>query len=186
MIKTSSAVPTLSSKARNQITAIEARYEESHRLESTLRHRLLYSRDCGWARASHFRRIKTTDAAGVLSKRRRQWGAISKALDSIEKTLNLEQKFQEQASKWHKETQHLSSPGQKMMHPSYQAILGMANAHRREMISLMIRDMEQHRRPWFWALSYLAQDNPVSQSDAEKMDKVIKAWVDWGKAQRLL
>ena len=102
-----------------------------------------------------------------------------------EREKTLEEKFLEQASKWQKETQHLSSPGQRMMHPSYQAILGMGNENRREIVSLMIRDMQHHRRPWYWALSYLAQDNPVSQSDAGNMDRIIKAWVNWEKAQRL-
>ena len=98
----------------------------------------------------------------------------------------LRQRFLDLAQQWTDETGHLSSPTQKMLHPSYQAILGMGNENPREIIRLMILDMQQHRRPWFWALSYLAQDNPVSQSDAGKTDNIVKAWVDWGKAQRLL
>jgi hypothetical protein len=96
------------------------------------------------------------------------------------------ERFLEQAKKLQKETQHFSSPSQRMMHPSYQAILGMGNEHPQEIIRLMIEDMQQNRTPWFWALSYLAQDNPVSQSDAGKTDKMIKAWVDWEKARRTL
>jgi len=110
---------------------------------------------------------------------------ILASLESRQAEKTLEQRFQEQADKWQRETQHLSSPAQRMMHPSYQAILGMGNENPREIISLMIRDMQQHRRPWFWALSYFAQDNPVSQSDAGRTDKMIKAWVDWEKAKRL-
>lgn len=98
--------------------------------------------------------------------------------------LTLKERFLVQAKKLRRETQHFSSPGQRMMHPSYQAILGMGNEHPREIIRLMIEDMQQHRTPWFWALSYLAQDNPISQSDAGKTDKMIKAWVDWEKASR--
>lgn len=93
----------------------------------------------------------------------------------------LEERFREQADKWQRETQHLSSPGQRMMHPSYQAIMGMASDNRDEVIDLMLRDMQQNRRAWFWALSYLAQDNPISASDAGKTDKMIKAWVKWGE-----
>jgi len=99
---------------------------------------------------------------------------------------SLAERFREQAEKWQQETQHLSSPGQRMMHPSYQAIMGMASDNPREVISLMIRDLQQNRRAWFWALSYLAQDNPISASDAGRTDKMIKSWVKWGEAKGLL
>jgi len=179
-------MPTAIAQPRGgRLSSIEARYGDSHPLESVFRHRLLYRRDCGWIKASSFRLREKKYARHLLQKRKEQWRSIAQVLDRMEKGLTLEQKFQEQANKWQRETQHLSSPGQRMMHPSYQAILGMGNENRREIIRLMIRDMQQHRRPWFWALSYLAQDNPVSQSDAGNTDKVIKAWVDWGKAQRL-
>jgi hypothetical protein len=178
-------MPTETAQPRgNRIGSIESRYGDSHSRESALRHRYLYRKDCEWVRASSFRLREKNDARLSRQKRKQQWRSIAQVLDRMEKRLTLEQRFQEQANKWQRETQHLSSPGQRMMHPSYQAILGMANENRREIINLMINDMEQHRRPWFWALSYLAQDNPVSQADAGKMDKVIKAWVNWGKEQR--
>jgi hypothetical protein len=95
----------------------------------------------------------------------------------------LEERFREQADKWRRETEHLSSPAQMMMHPSYQAILGMAQGHEEDMIRLMLRDLRDNRTPWFWALSYLTHDNPIQRSEAGKLDKMIKAWVDWGKAR---
>jgi hypothetical protein len=172
---------TIQSRPKS-LDLIETRYSDPH---GVLRHRSLYKRDCGWKRASSFRLRIKDQARYLLQKRREQWFSISRVLDRMEKTISLEQRFRDQSDKWQRETQHLSSPAQRMLHPSYQAILGMGNENRREVISLMIRDMQQHRRPWFWALSYLAQDNPVSQSDAGKTDKMIQAWVDWGEAQRL-
>ncbi len=105
---------------------------------------------------------------------------------SLEADPSLAGRFREQADKWARETQHLSSPTQRIMHPSYQAILGMGQDHKQEIIRFLLLDLKQHRRAWFWALSYLAQDNPISQKDAGKMDKMIKAWVDWGKKKGLL
>lgn len=95
---------------------------------------------------------------------------------------SLEQRFREQADKWERETQHLSSPTQKMMHPSYQAILGMG----RWIVPILLRDLQQNRRAWFGALSYLTHENPINAKDAGKMDKMIDAWVNWGKLKRLL
>jgi hypothetical protein len=93
----------------------------------------------------------------------------------------LEERFLQQADKWERETRHLSSPTQKVMHPSYQAILGMG----RDVVPLMLRDLAHHRREWFWALSYLTQDNPIKREDAGRMDKMIAAWVNWGKERNL-
>ncbi len=95
---------------------------------------------------------------------------------------SLEERFREQADKWDRETAHLSSPAQMTMHPSYQAILGMG----RDVVPLLLRDLQQNRRPWFWALSYITNDNPINPADAGRMDKMIKAWVDWGKKRGLL
>jgi hypothetical protein len=69
-----------------------------------------------------------------------------------------------------------------MMHPSYQAILGMGD----KVVPLLLRDLQNKRRPWFWALSYLTTENPINPSDAGKIDKMIAAWVRWGKAKGLL
>ncbi len=98
----------------------------------------------------------------------------------------LEQRFRVQAEKWERETQHLSSPTQKTIHPSYQAILGMGAKHKNETIRLLLLDLQENRRPWFWALSYLAEDNPISPSDAGRIDKMIAAWIKWGRAKGFL
>ncbi|HET6178410.1 MAG TPA: hypothetical protein VFE61_15865 [Candidatus Sulfotelmatobacter sp.] len=99
---------------------------------------------------------------------------------------SLAERFREQAEKWENETGHLSSPTQKLVHPSYQAILGMGSEHKIEVLSLLLRDLEKNRRPWFWALSYLSQDNPIRPADAGKKDRMIAAWLTWGKAKGLL
>jgi hypothetical protein len=106
---------------------------------------------------------------------------VAKAL-AVVKTSALEERFLEQADKWARETRHLSSPTQRIMHPSYQAILGMGS----EVVPLMLRDLAQNRREWFWALSYLTQANPIKKEDAGKMDKMIAAWLNWGKEKALL
>jgi|SRR6266478_6865087 hypothetical protein len=104
----------------------------------------------------------------------------------IESERPLEERFRQQADKWEQETRHLSSPTQRIMHPSYQAVLGLGREHKEEVIRLLLRDMQQNRRAWFWALSYLAGDNPIGPADAGKMDKMIGAWIKWGRAKGLL
>jgi hypothetical protein len=106
--------------------------------------------------------------------------------DVIKPDLHLAQRFRTQSDKWAEETSGLSSPAQKIAHPSYQAILGMAQEDKREIIQLLLVDLRDRRRQWFWALSFLTQDNPISQKDAGKMDKMIAAWVGWGRGKGYL
>jgi hypothetical protein len=97
--------------------------------------------------------------------------------------LTVRQRFLDLAQQWEDETGHLSSPNQKMLHPSYKAILGMGQEHKEEMIDLLIEDMKTNRRQWFWALSYLAQANPIKPEDAGRIDRMINAWVRWGETR---
>lgn len=106
---------------------------------------------------------------------------VSKAL-AVAPEVALEQRFREQADKWDAETRHLSSPTQKIAHQSHQAILGMGP----DVVPLLLRDLVQNRREWFWALSYLTQENPIRREDAGKMDRMIAAWVNWGRQRGLL
>ena len=100
--------------------------------------------------------------------------------------LSLPERFRVQADKWARETQHLSSPAQMMSHPSYQAILGMAQENKREIIRLLLLDLQQNRNEWFWALSFLTQDNPIKASDAGNMDRMISAWLNWGRKNNFI
>jgi len=120
----------------------------------------------------------------------KQWTAKIQLEDILVRQLasvrSLEERFREQADRWQRETQHLSSPLQRMMHSSYQAILGMAAEHKRPVIRLLLLDMQQNRRDWLLPLSYLTQANPLNPKDAGKTDKMIEAWMRWGKEQGIL
>jgi hypothetical protein len=98
----------------------------------------------------------------------------------------LKERFRELAENWDQETRYLSSPTQRMEHPSYQAILGLGRENKAEIVCLLISDMQQNERPWFWALSYLTGENPISRVDAGRMDKMIASWTTWAKNKGLL
>jgi len=104
-------------------------------------------------------------------------------------TASLRQRFMEQADKWDRETAHMSSPLQRMTHPSYQAILGMSAESReskRDIVAYMLRDLKSTRREWSLALSYLTQQNPINPKDYGRTDKVNAAWIKWGENEGLL
>lgn len=80
---------------------------------------------------------------------------------------------------------HMSSPMQRMEHQSFQAILGLARDNKDEVVRLLIRDMAENNREWFWALSYLTGENPINRKDAGKLDKMIASWQKWAKDRDL-
>lgn len=95
---------------------------------------------------------------------------------------SLEERFREHAEKWERETMHLSSTTKRVLHPSYQIIMGMGP----DVVPLLLRDLQQNRRAWFWALYHLTQENPIDPADAGNIDKMVAAWVRWGKRKGLL
>jgi hypothetical protein len=149
------------------------------------------------------RHVKRSYAAKILAARRRRIYEEAMALllagrdaaarpmqvAPAERAHELDGRLRQQAERWDRETAHLSSPLQRMIHPSYQAILGMSAEsaeNRREVIRFLLRDLKQNRRDWFLALSYLTHENPINPKDSGKTDKMIRSWVEWGEEQGLL
>ena len=96
---------------------------------------------------------------------------------SEESHSDLEDRFIELAERWAKETRHISSTTKMVLHPSYQSIIGMGQ----DVVPLLLRDLKKHRRFWFWALAHITNENPVPPACAGNIDKMIEAWLDWGK-----
>ncbi len=97
-------------------------------------------------------------------------------------TFPLEQRFRALAEKWEQETGSLSSVTKRVMNKNYQAIVGMGQ----QVVPILLRDIQENRRDWFWALSAITQENPIDPSDAGRVDKMISAWVNWGKKRGML
>lgn len=98
----------------------------------------------------------------------------------------LKEKFDGHANKWERETRYVSSIGDKIAHPSYQAIINLGLTSPRLMLSLLLRDMQTTGRTWFTALARISHQNPVRQEDAGNVKKMTKTWLKWGKNEGLL
>jgi hypothetical protein len=179
-------MPTAMTSLRNKrLDPIEAKYADRHLPKVTARRHPLYDAQ----HKQHSVRIRgKARGKAVLQDRKRELFLqhLAVVLDRLENRLSLEERLQTEATKWDRETAHLSSPLQRTTHPSYQAILGMGAQHKKDVIQFMLRDMKQNRRDWFLALSYLAQENPINPKDAGKTDKIIESWVRWGESQGLI
>jgi hypothetical protein len=94
-------------------------------------------------------------------------------------TQSIAEKFKEQADKWESETAFLSATPMRVLHASYQSIMAMGP----EVVPLLLRDLQETRRHWFWALRHLTNADPVTEKDKGNVDKMIATWVEWGRRE---
>jgi hypothetical protein len=90
--------------------------------------------------------------------------------------------FEKHRRKWRRDTQHLSSPSERYLHPSYARIIGLGWPA----ASLILRSLRDDADDWFYALRAITGENPVSASMAGDMTKMSKAWLEWGEQQGLI
>lgn len=95
----------------------------------------------------------------------------------VSRNVDLSATFAELVKQWREETRGVSSTNQMSMHPAYQQIIGMGE----EAIPLLLRELERKSGHWFWALKSITREDPVPPEHRGKVNKMIKAWLDWGK-----
>jgi hypothetical protein len=92
----------------------------------------------------------------------------------------LEQRFNELASKWQRETCGLSSITKKITNINYLKIIAMGKA----VVPLILRSLEKQPDHWFVALKALTDQDPTSPNDS--FAQAVEAWLNWGKNERLI
>jgi len=90
----------------------------------------------------------------------------------------VEQKFQDLASRWRRETRLLSSVTAMAMHPAYQQIIGMGE----QALPLIFQDLRREPDHWFWALGAITGQNPVPDAHAGDLEAMAEDWLSWGDA----
>jgi hypothetical protein len=91
-------------------------------------------------------------------------------------------RFQQYADIWDRETIYMSSTPRMVMHDAYQKIMAMGP----RVVPILLADLQRTRRSWFWALRHLTNANPVPPEDQGNLDKMVSAWVSWGKHEGLI
>lgn len=95
---------------------------------------------------------------------------------------DLQERFQDLASQWKKDTAHQSMLTNKVMHPAYQEIMRMGDPA----ISLILEELESAPDHWFWALHFLTGEQPVPNDFRGTITDAARIWVSWGRRQGLL
>ena len=118
----------------------------------------------------------------------KQWERVRDALVSgsvkdqparvgAEGHVDIETAFHRLAEEWRRETGHLSSITAKSVHPAYQRMIGMG----RDVVPLILHDLEREPDHWFWALSAITGEDPIPSEHAGDMDKMAADWIRFGK-----
>lgn len=85
-------------------------------------------------------------------------------------------KFLRLAKSWKQATRFFGSVDDKVMHPLYQQIIGMGEAA----VPLIIEDLKTNGpKDWFWALTAITGENPISEKIAGDMQSMTEAWLRW-------
>jgi len=89
----------------------------------------------------------------------------------------LEREFRNLVEQWCHDNLVTSSITQLVMHPAYLRIIGMG----RDVIPLLLRELQQNPNHWFYALNAITGENPVKPEDVGNIRKMSEAWLQWGK-----
>ena len=90
---------------------------------------------------------------------------------------DLEIIFNGLAKNWREATGGYSLTMRRYAHTSYQSILALEP--KRDVISLILRELQQRPDRWFEALKALTNANPAQ--DAKTFDETVQRWIEWGK-----
>jgi hypothetical protein len=90
-------------------------------------------------------------------------------------------KFQQLAEEWRRETAIYSSLTKKVLHPSYQRIIGMGPAA----IPLILQEMKVRPGHWFWALDAITDGESPAQGCDDPVEATL-AWIQWGETKGYL
>ncbi len=86
-------------------------------------------------------------------------------------------RFRQLADQWIAETINISSVSDMLLHPAYQAIIGMGPA----IIPLLLDELKREPNHWFAALKAVTGENPVSPAYAGDVDMMVDAWLAWAE-----
>jgi hypothetical protein len=89
-------------------------------------------------------------------------------------------RFDDLVRQWRGETRYSSSLTRIVMHPAYQAVIGMGEAA----LPLIFEDLKRNGGHWFWALHAITQADPALAGD--DFTAAAHAWLAWGQAHGYL
>lgn len=93
----------------------------------------------------------------------------------VVETTDLEETFNHLASKWHDETDHLSSTTAAVTNLNYLRIIALG----RRAVPLILRDLDERGGQWHLALQAITGEWPVPEDARGDIERMNRYWMDW-------
>src|SRR4051812_45576314 len=91
--------------------------------------------------------------------------------------------FAELRDRWREETIVTSNVTMKSINQNYQQVIGMGAVA----VPYILRDLiENGPDDWFWALTSITRENPITEDIAGNMKAMTVAWIRWGKDRGII
>jgi hypothetical protein len=97
-------------------------------------------------------------------------------------TESVHTKFKRLLAEWKEQTAHMSYATTAAMLPSYQQIIGMGEP----VLPFILKELKERPAHLFWALRAISGADPVPAEDRGHIDKMIKAWIKWGRQKKII
>ena len=89
----------------------------------------------------------------------------------------LEYKFERLTCQWLEETKFSSSISDIISHPAHMRIIGMGS----QVIPLILRRLSKRTELWFWALSSITDEDPITDDIRGNVQEMRRVWLEWGQ-----
>ena len=87
----------------------------------------------------------------------------------------LDRKFKILKSVWENDTVFSSSISEITNHPAYHSVIKLG----KEVVPLIIEDLQSTNNHWFYALEYLTGSNPITQEHQGLVPLMKQDWINW-------
>ena len=124
----------------------------------------------------HQRRVDPIAAGNVYVS------SVARVSERARHRAELRRCFDQYADEWRAQTVHLSVLSQRVMHPSYQRIIGLGQ----EALPLIMERLLNQPDHWFWALRSISGEDPASPEEVGRFGAMRDAWIDWGRDRGLI
>ena len=94
----------------------------------------------------------------------------------LEEPPSIEREFRNIADEWRRDTGHLSTMTDILLHPAHFRIVSLG----RRALPFIMSEVKQRRGHWFTALAAITGESIAA--DAMSYDQAVDAWLSWGRA----
>lgn len=99
----------------------------------------------------------------------------------VDSVTEVEVEFRRLIAIWKARRDPTSMASRMVALPSYQAIVAFGKMHQKLVTRLLISELKRDPDEWFHALIQITGVNPVSRAARGYFDRMVQAWIQWGK-----